>query len=199
MGRPHCPKTKHGLPCRGYLGHRGFCAFLQLTTKTKPPQKRAQRRRSGRVHDSAYLAKVRATGYCSVAVYGVPSNRISGSYYTACIGPVEADHMGERPVGRKASDDTAVPMCRAHHRDRTDHSGLWSTYSARDMRDYCDAMIDFTRENIANQSTQERPGHSSRALAQGLPNPAGLPKSELRSGVEDSRTAALKASDSASE
>jgi hypothetical protein len=32
-----------------------------------------------------------------------------------CNGPVEADHAGPRPVGRKAHDSTCIPLCRQHH------------------------------------------------------------------------------------
>lgn len=32
-----------------------------------------------------------------------------------CSGPVEADHAGQRGVGRKAHDSTCIPLCRYHH------------------------------------------------------------------------------------
>jgi hypothetical protein len=33
----------------------------------------------------------------------------------ACDGPTEADHAGERALGRKAPDNTVIPLCRLHH------------------------------------------------------------------------------------
>jgi len=32
-----------------------------------------------------------------------------------CEGAVEADHAGQRGVGRKAHDSTCIPLCRYHH------------------------------------------------------------------------------------
>ena len=42
-----------------------------------------------------------------------------------CDGTVEADHAGERPYGQKCGDDQALPLCRKHHRDRTDSRGFF--------------------------------------------------------------------------
>lgn len=44
---------------------------------------------------------------------------------TPCSGHVEADHLGARAVGRKADDRTCAPLCRQHHRERTDHHGAF--------------------------------------------------------------------------
>jgi hypothetical protein len=52
---------------------------------------------------------------------------------TTCSGRVEADHMGlERGLGQKADDSTCAPLCRKHHRERTDHVGTFRSVT-RDM------------------------------------------------------------------
>lgn len=53
---------------------------------------------------------------------------------TPCCGPVEADHMGERGIGQKASDDTVVPMCQRHHRERHDHTGCFRPLNKQELR-----------------------------------------------------------------
>lgn len=166
------------------------------------PQKRRKPRRSERVRNGAYLAAVRALGYCAVARYGVPAAVLTGvAHYAAgvCGGVVEADHTGQRPVGRKASDDTAIPMCSVHHRQRTDYSGVFRGYTGPLMRTWCDEMIERTRENIAAQSIHERPGHSSRALNSGADQSGDptLERATLVSGGDANHS--LKASESDSE
>ena len=44
---------------------------------------------------------------------------------TTCEGRTEANHSGDRPKGRKADDDTCLPMCHAHHQDWTDYTGFF--------------------------------------------------------------------------
>jgi len=51
-----------------------------------------------------------------------------------CEGAIEADHMGRRPVGRKAADDTCVPLCKRHHVARTGHSGLFRDAAQDQLR-----------------------------------------------------------------
>jgi len=53
---------------------------------------------------------------------------------TCCRGEVEADHMGARGLGRKADDRTCAPMCRRHHRERTDHSGSFKHLTRDQVR-----------------------------------------------------------------
>lgn len=53
---------------------------------------------------------------------------------SACWGRIEADHMGERALGRKAEDDTCVPICEQHHRERTDHSGSFRHLTRDQLR-----------------------------------------------------------------
>lgn len=107
--------------------------------KTPVVKRRRRPRRSERVRDEAYLTMVRELGYCA-------ARRFFGNAAGPCEGDgVDPDHMGERPVGRKASDDTAVPMCRAHHDARTDYQGVFKGWDAARMRAWCDARIAETR------------------------------------------------------
>lgn len=65
-----------------------------------------------------------------------------------CEGPVEADHAGARPVGLKAADDTCIPLCTAHHRQRTDYAGYFAGFTAALMRVWCDHAIERTRRHV---------------------------------------------------
>ena len=76
-----------------------------LERRTRVKARRATPRKSGRVRDAGYMAKVRALP-CYVCGLVAAS--------------VEADHQGPRPFGRKADDSTCVPMCRWCHASRTD-------------------------------------------------------------------------------
>jgi hypothetical protein len=116
---------------------------LKRSTRLKP--RRATPRRSGRVINTAYLAAVRT----------LPC------YACSKPAPSEPDHQGSRPYGRKADDDTAVPMCGGPtgcHRMRTDgflpdgfggHRSWpvtdWSFANKEQMRAWCDVAIAATR------------------------------------------------------
>lgn len=73
-----------------------------------------------------------------------------------CGGEVEADHMGERGLGRKALDATCVPICMQHHRERTDFSGAFSFFHQHDMRAFVSIAIQFT-QNRARECGVEVP------------------------------------------
>lgn len=81
--------------------------------KTWLRSRREKPRRDGRVHDPVYLAFVRTLPCC-----------VDGSPHAGRIDP---HHAGEHPAGRKADDDTAIPMCRQHH-DQWD-APMWSSSS----------------------------------------------------------------------
>lgn len=53
---------------------------------------------------------------------------------TGCRGEVQADHMGARGLGQKANDRTCAPMCRLHHRERTDHGGSFKNLTRDQLR-----------------------------------------------------------------
>lgn len=80
-------------------------APLQRRTRLRP--RRATQRRSERVRDRAYMAWVRERP-CVLVGTG------------ECAGRTEAHHAGGRPLGRKADDDTTIPLCRHHHARITD-------------------------------------------------------------------------------
>ena len=118
--------------------------------RSKPPKrKRSTPRRSARVRDPEYLQIVRGLACCAPPPMR-PSDpahfmNISREEWNRHEGPVEADHAGQRPVGRKADDSTAIPMCRRHHRMRTDYSGCFAGWDAARMRAWCDQQIAATR------------------------------------------------------
>ena len=78
-------------------------------------------RRSGRVRDTAFLAWVH-TQRCMAAELLGPGH--------VCEGPIEADHAGARPLGRKADDATSIPLCLRAHRERTDFAGAFREEAA---------------------------------------------------------------------
>lgn len=95
--------------------------------KTKPkrlPAKRATPRRSERVADRAYLD----------AVHRLPCWAYLTIEEHICAGPIEADHAGARPLGRKADDSTCIPLCQLAHRQRTDWTGPWKKWDKAAMR-----------------------------------------------------------------
>jgi hypothetical protein len=68
----------------------------------------------GRVHDQRFL------DWCHLqpCVLG----NVAGAQPCRYIGGMpEANHAGKRPKGRKADDDTCLPMCNRHHEDYTLH------------------------------------------------------------------------------
>lgn len=115
----------------------------QPMTRTKRLKtKRATPRRSGRVRDPEYMDAVR----------GLPC------YGCSLLGYSEADHQGPRPFGRKADDETCVPMCSVWgngcHAMRTDGivNGsddvlVWfaKRLTKEEMRDWCDVAIAATQ------------------------------------------------------
>lgn len=64
---------------------------------------------------------------------------------TPCSGPVEADHAGDRGLGQKADDSTCIPLCRGHHRERTDHTGTFSPLTRDEARAWRTAAIERTQ------------------------------------------------------
>ncbi len=85
--------------------------------------KRAKPRRSSRVLDRGYLEKVRDLECIA--------------WMPECYGPIEAHHASvDHGKGQKGSDYCAVPLCRRHHRQWTDHTGWfkdWTKDGRREM------------------------------------------------------------------
>lgn len=65
-----------------------------------------------------------------------------------CFGPIEADHAGPRPCGRKCSDDQTIPLCSLHHRNRTDATGPFKGWDRWKMRSWCTERIAETRTQV---------------------------------------------------
>ncbi len=83
-------------------------------------RRKRPRRLSGPHADPAFLAWVRTRPCC--VRFG-------------CEGHIEAHHAGKNPgVGMKAADNTAVPLCRKHHRELTDHSGMFKRSTREELR-----------------------------------------------------------------
>lgn len=51
-----------------------------------------------------------------------------------CAGRIEADHAGRRGTRQKAPDDTCIPLCQLHHRQRDSFSGPFRTWTGMMMR-----------------------------------------------------------------
>lgn len=70
---------------------------------------------------------------------------------TACGGRVEADHAGDRGLGQKADDDTCIPLCSSHHRERTDHTGTFRQLTRDEARAWRTAAIERTQAAWRNR------------------------------------------------
>lgn len=106
-----------------------------LQRRAWPRRRRPTPRRSERVRDPEYMARVRRLP-CLAKGLG------------PCRGRVEADHAGRRPYGRKCGDDETIPMCSAHHRMRTSFSGPFRTWRKPEMRAWLDAAIVLTQSKL---------------------------------------------------
>ena len=52
------------------------------------------------------------------------------------------------PLGRKCSDDEAIPLCQTHHVQRTNYVGYFLGMVAHEMRSWCDRRIAETRARL---------------------------------------------------
>lgn len=91
-------------------------------------------RRSERERDVDYMMWVKRQLCCARTIPG-----------HHCAGPIEADHAGWRPLGRKASDNTCIPLCQLGHRQRTDFSGPFRDWNKAQMREWLDTAIALMR------------------------------------------------------
>lgn len=107
-----------------------FFTRLALERGGRVNPRREEPRRSERVRDRLYLAWIHTQPCCAV---GLPGH--------VCGGRIEADHAGERPLGRKADDHTCIALCSQGHRERTDHSGPFKHWSRDEMRAWLDGQI----------------------------------------------------------
>lgn len=94
-----------------------------------------------RPRDTPYMLWVKSLS-CAVLEFWMPWEHEIGT----CDGPIQADHMGRRGIGQKAADDTCAPMCRRHHRERTDHSGVFRHATREQAREWCAGVVRDIRE-----------------------------------------------------
>jgi hypothetical protein len=112
--------------------------------KRKTPMRRKPAKRKPRANN-AFVAAVHGLR-CVVSQYVMPW---MGGRIMVCAGPIEADHMGDwsdgRGTGQTPDDTTCVALCRRHHRQRHDHSGVFAAASKAEMQAWRREMIKRTR------------------------------------------------------
>lgn len=118
-------------------GTKPLKRHARLSPRRKTP------RRSGRVRDTAYMIWVRSLPCCALhrrIAFGSGAGGLA-TYLCLSGDPIEAHHAGKRAAGRKADDDTCIPLCRAHHRSW--HAGglPWLDWHRVDRREWADARI----------------------------------------------------------
>lgn len=74
-----------------------------------------------------------------------------------CVGATEAHHAGPRGMARRAHDDTAVPLCLAHHRAWHDACGPFKGWARAQRRAWAAAAIAATQAGWAQQQKQVLP------------------------------------------
>ena len=102
--------------------HAPIARRSALASTGRLPARRATPRRSERVCNLSYLAWVNTLTCAASGING-----------HVCEGPIEADHVGPRPLGRKADDTTCIALCLLAHRQRTDHAGPFRAFTRDDM------------------------------------------------------------------
>lgn len=114
----------------------------RLKRSTRLAPRRERQRRSGRKLDPDFLAIVRTLPCVARDILG-----------HVCFGPTDPDHLGPRPYGRKADDDTAVPLCRRAHEQRTDYpgpsSGIFREWPRAFMAEWKEHQIERARAAVA--------------------------------------------------
>lgn len=109
--------------------------------------RRVEPRRSERVRDAGHMARVRELPCAAGDLLGDEAR---------CSGRIEADHAGLRAMGRKASDDSTIPMCSLHHRERHDFAGVFRDWSRAQMRAWLDAQIAWARKRLNHGAGEAR-------------------------------------------
>lgn len=68
----------------------------------------------------------------------------------ACSGRVHAHHAGPRPgMGRKAADDTAIPLCAQHHQEWHNAGGFFGMLTKVVKARWVEDAIAATRARLA--------------------------------------------------
>ena len=69
-----------------------------------------------------------------------------------CLGRIEAHHAGrDRAFGRRAHDDTCIPLCQLHHRHWHSATGPFRHMNKLDRRTWSESAIKETRERYENR------------------------------------------------
>ena len=105
---------------------------LRRTARLRP--RRPTVRKSSRIHDTEYMARVRELP-CQVVVDPGPV------LPTACDGAMHAHHAGDRGLGQKCSDMETVPFCQRHHAEWHDCRDSFAGMSKEQRRDYARSAI----------------------------------------------------------
>lgn len=114
------------------------------TFGTKAPGPRRKSKHARRLRDLDFMGWVKRQR-CVATVITPPGRH---PHQVRCEGPIEADHAGDRFAqgdGIRAHDATCIPLCRLHHRDRTDRAGVFAFVSKPDHRAWCDRAIAYTQ------------------------------------------------------
>lgn len=78
--------------------------------------------------------------------------------YLRCNGPIEADHQGDRMqawgANRRSFDRDTVPMCKFHHGQRTNLTGIFRGFTGEMIRRWCDRAIAITHELARSQGRE---------------------------------------------
>ena len=104
-----------------------------MLRRTALRRRRATPRRSDRVRDVPYMLWVKTL---TCAASHLPDH--------VCEGPIEADHVLPRPLGRKCSDfGGVIALCSLAHRQRTDFAGPFRSFDRAAMRGFvAQALLD---------------------------------------------------------
>lgn len=94
----------------------------------------------------AFIRRTLPLGSAAKLIHTISCNRT-----TICAGSVEADHQGAHGLGQKADDFTCVPMCQQHHRERTDHSGIFRPLTRDEVRAWRAVAIERTQAAWSNR------------------------------------------------
>lgn len=76
---------------------------------------------------------------------------VSVNVTTICAGEIQADHQGSRGLSHKADDFTCVALCDRHHRERTDHSGIFRPLNRDEARAWRAVAIERTQAAWSNR------------------------------------------------
>lgn len=115
-------------------GRRELTRLVVDLRKLDPKERKAKRSKYARRERAFdYMVWIKSLG-CMLGGAWPQAGKQIRPQVTPCGGPIEADHAGDRGVGRKAPDSTCIPLCRNHHGQRTDMRGAFRYFKAKDMR-----------------------------------------------------------------